>query len=395
MTTSTTVQPPKAPEGLEAYRPPASMLKGTHGDVIWYRDLDSNSPACLANARSNELVVHLSESVHGKPIAVSGIIALPKKARPAGGYPVISWAHGTVGCADHCAPSRDVVDGEAHRFNVFPHALLNKFLDRGWAVVMTDYEGLGTEGPHPYLLGKSQARGILDIVRAARQLHPELSDQFAIVGHSQGGQAALFGAHHAPEWTPELTLHGVAAMAPASAIGSLVTLACEGEEPSEGNAFIALFLSGAFAGDPSIKQEDVLGPEALKVYHHVEERGRIRLGSTEDSWGKLTGKQLLRSEKSASRAALFRQFRAMHPNLSIQAPIRISQALADQRVNAALTTVLVEQLKETNGEDKVSYRPYLLVPPAPDPELGIHFGLITRDSDEVTNWLAGLLPNVE
>lgn len=395
MTTSTTVKPPQAPKGLEAYRPPASMLTGTHGDVIWYRDLDSDSPARLANARSNELVVYLSESVHGKPIAVSGIIALPKKAPIDGAYPVISWAHGTVGCADHCAPSRDVVDGEAHRFNVFPHALLNKFLDRGWAVVMTDYEGLGTEGPHPYLLGKSQARGILDIVRAARQLHPELSDQFAIVGHSQGGQAALFGAHHAPEWTPELTLHGVAAMAPASAIGTLVTLACEGDEQDEGHAFIALFLSGAFAGDPSIKPEDVLTPEALKIYPQVEERGRIRLGSKEDSWGKLTGKQLLRSDKSTSRLALFKQFRDMHPNLSIQAPIRISQAVADQRVNAALTTVLVEQLKEKNGEDKVTYRPYLLVPPAPDPELGIHFGLITRDSDEVTNWLAGLLPKVE
>ncbi|KFA90695.1 lipase family protein [Archangium violaceum] len=394
MTTSATVKPPRAPKGLEAYRPPASMLKGTHGDVIWYRDLDSNSPACLANARSNELVVYLSESVHGEPIAVSGIIALPKKAPIDGAYPVISWAHGTVGCADHCAPSRDTVDGEAHRFNVFPHPLLNKFLDRGWAVVMTDYEGLGTEGPHPYLLGKSEARGILDIVRAARQLHPELSDQFAIVGHSQGGQAALFGAHHAPEWTPELTLRGVAALAPASAIGSLVELACAGDAANEGHAFIALFITGALAGDPSIKREEVLTPEALEVYHHVEERGRIRLGYG-DSWGRLTGKQLLRPEESASRTALFEQFRAMHPNLSIQAPIRISQALADQRVNAALTFILQGQLKNTNGDDRVTYRPYQEVAPVDDPELGPHFGLINTDSDAVTDWLAGLLPKVE
>jgi len=182
MTTSTSTRPPKAPEGLDAYRPPASMLEGTHGDVIWYRDLDSNSLAGLSNARSNELVVYRSESVHGEPIAVSGIIALPRKAPLAGGYSVISWAHGTVGSADRCAPSRDVEGEQAHSYNAFPHVLLNKFLDQGWAVVMTDYEGLGTEGPHSYLLGKSEARGILDIVRAARQLHPELSDQFAIVG---------------------------------------------------------------------------------------------------------------------------------------------------------------------------------------------------------------------
>ncbi|PTL80263.1 S9 family peptidase [Vitiosangium sp. GDMCC 1.1324] len=395
MTVSATARPPKAPEGLAAYRPPASMLKGTHGDVIWYRDLDSNSLAGLSSARSNELVVYLSESVHGKPIAVSGIIALPKKAPLDSGYPVISWAHGTVGSADRCAPSRDVEGEQAHPYNAFPHVLLNKFLDQGWAVVMTDYEGLGTEGPHPYLLGKSEARGILDIVRAARQLHPELSDQFAIVGHSQGGQAALFGAHYAPEWTRELTLRGVAALAPASAIGTLVELACQKDEPDGGNAFVALFVTGAIAGDPSIKLEEVLKPESLALYPHVEDRCRVGL-SHPKSWGGLTGKQLLRSEESTSRASLFNQFVAMHPNLDIQAPIRISQAIPDKRVNAALTKILSEQLAAKNGRDKVTYKPYLTVSPTHDPEeLGYHFGLIDTDSDALTGWLAGLLPKVE
>jgi pimeloyl-ACP methyl ester carboxylesterase len=395
MTISAAVMPPRAPQGLDAYSPPASMLQGKHGDVIWYRDLDSNSLAGLSSARSNELVVYLSESVHGEPIAVSGIIALPKKAPIDGGYPVISWAHGTVGSADRCAPSRDVEGEQAHPYNAFPHVLLNKFLDQGWAVVMTDYEGLGTEGPHPYLLGKSEARGILDIVRAARQLHPELSNQFAIVGHSQGGQAALFGAHYAPEWTDELTLRGVAALAPASAVGTLVELACQKEEADGGNAFVALFVTGALAGDPSIKLDEVLKPEALAVYPHVEQRCRVGLSRT-DSWGKLTGNQLLRSEESASRTALFQQFAAMHPNLVIRAPIRISQSVPDKRVSAALTLILVEQLQATNGNANVTYKPYLTVSQTHDPEeLGYHFGLIDTDSDALTNWLVGLLPKVE
>ncbi|WNG17867.1 alpha/beta hydrolase family protein [Cystobacter fuscus] len=387
--------PQKAPKGKASYYPDESLIKGTHGDVIWYRDLDSESPACLASARSNELVVYVSESVHGKPIAVSGIIALPKKAAPPGGYPVISWAHGTVGCADDCAPSRDVAGTQAHPFNAFPHVLLNKFLDRGWAVVMTDYEGLGTAGPHPYLLGKSQARGILDIVRAARQLHPEISNQLAIVGHSQGGQAALFGAHHAPEWTPELQLLAVAAMAPASAVGTLVNLAdLSTEKPDGGNAFIALFVTGALAGDPSIQLADVLTPEALALYPHVEERCRLGLSQT-DSWGQFAGCELLKKEQNASRTALFNQFEAMHPNLSIEAPIRISQSIPDKRVNAALTTILVEQLKATNGNDKVDYKLYLLVSPTHDKELGFHFGLIDTDSNALTAWLAERLPKVE
>ncbi|WP_434379702.1 lipase family protein [Melittangium boletus] len=386
---------PIAPESPACYYPPQEKITGTHGDVIWSRPLDSGSPAALASARTNELVVYVSESVHGQAIAVSGLIALPHTPAPTGGYPVISWAHGTIGSADVYAPSRDFEGSAAHPYNAFPHVLLNKFLDRGWAVVMTDYEGLGTEGPHPYLLGKSEARGILDIVRAARHLHPELSDQFAIVGHSQGGQAALFGAHFAPEWTPELTLRGVAALAPASAIGELVKLACLKPEPDGGNAFVALFVAGALAGDPDIDRAQVLTPEANAVFAHVEERCRVELSQT-DSWGKLAGPQLLRQEESASRTALFKQFEAMHPNLVIQAPIRISQALSDQRVNAALTAILVEQLSLTNGAGHVEYRPYLRVSQTHDPEeLGFHFGLIDTDSDEVTNWLDRLLPKAK
>lgn len=87
---------------------------------------------------------------------------------------------------------------------------------------MSDYQGSGTKGPHPYLNGDAAGRNVLDIVRAARQLHntdpshPVLSAQFATVGHSQGGQAALFAAHLAKTWTPDLQLRGVSVMAPSS-----------------------------------------------------------------------------------------------------------------------------------------------------------------------------------
>jgi alpha/beta superfamily hydrolase len=132
---------------------------------------------------------------------VSGIVALPPDPPPQQGYPVVSWAHGTLGLGDKCAPSRDSekiaqILPEHHLINQAPHELLNAFLRQGWAVVMTDYEGMGIPGPHPYLLGESEARDVLDMVRAARQLYPQISHRLAIVGHSQGGQAALFAAHY-------------------------------------------------------------------------------------------------------------------------------------------------------------------------------------------------------
>src|SRR6202011_4115952 len=99
-----------------------------------------------------------SQDVHGNPIATSGIIALPTTPPPSGGYPVVSWAHGTVGVASLCAPSRDQPSSSAHPMNAYPQTLLNALLRQGYAVTMTDYEGLGTtDRTHPYLLGESEA----------------------------------------------------------------------------------------------------------------------------------------------------------------------------------------------------------------------------------------------
>ena len=80
--------------------------------------------------------------------------------------------------------------------------MLNLWVKRGWAVVKTDYEGLGTPGPHPYLAGASAARGTIDIVTAARHLHPGIGRRWAVMGHYQGGHAALFTASLAPARAP-------------------------------------------------------------------------------------------------------------------------------------------------------------------------------------------------
>ncbi len=87
----------------------------------------------------------------------------------------------------------------------------------GYIVVATDYPGLGTDGIHPYLIGESEGRAVLDSVRAARDLPDSgASDRFAVWGHSQGGHAALYTGELAARYAPELKLVGVAAAAPAT-----------------------------------------------------------------------------------------------------------------------------------------------------------------------------------
>jgi len=82
-------------------------------------------------------------------------------------------------------------------------------LDRGWAIVATDYVGLGASPPHPYLVGRPEARSVLDAVRAARTLRPaHLAPKTVVWGHSQGGGAALWTGIVAPSYAPALTGRG-------------------------------------------------------------------------------------------------------------------------------------------------------------------------------------------
>jgi alpha-beta hydrolase superfamily lysophospholipase len=70
---------------------------------------------------------------------------------------------------------------------------LAEMMARGYVVVATDHPGLGTPGMHPYLIGVSEGRAVLDSVRAARDL-PDAgaSNRFVVWGHSQGGHASLY-----------------------------------------------------------------------------------------------------------------------------------------------------------------------------------------------------------
>ncbi|MDG3439602.1 lipase family protein [Nitrospirillum amazonense] len=138
-------------------------------------------------------------------VPVSGIVYLPAGAPPPGGWPILAWAHGTTGFADVCAPSwrgqpaRDV-------------AYLQRWMEAGFAVVATDYEGLGTKGVHPYLLWKSEGRSILDAVRAALKAKPGvLRNQVVIAGQSQGSGAALGATYLAPDYAPDLHVLGTVA----------------------------------------------------------------------------------------------------------------------------------------------------------------------------------------
>jgi acetyl esterase/lipase len=161
-------------------------------------------------------LLYRSTDPSNNPIVVSGVVVIPAGTAPKDGRPIVGWAHPTTGVISQCAPSQT-------RFVFQTMMGLRNMVQRGYIVVATDYPGLGTPGPHPYLVGNSEARAVLDAVRAVRNI-PQASagDRYALWGHSQGGQAALFAGALAKTYAPELHLVGVAVAAPATDLQTLL-----------------------------------------------------------------------------------------------------------------------------------------------------------------------------
>jgi len=259
------------PDGLAFYVPPSPLVAGEVGQVIRSRRL--TGAAALPDAAENLLVLYHSRTLAGQDIAVSGTISIPPGRPPAAGWPVLNWAHGTTGIADICAPSRDAPGHPSHIYNQLADASLNQWVKRGYVVLKSDYEGLGSPGRHPYLVGASEARGIVDILLAARRLYPAIGRSWAVMGHSQGGHAALFTASLAPAWAPDLELIGVVALAPLGGARDMIAGLGNIHTRVPALGFLALVLMGAAAADRTVCLDQMLTPGALRLLARAETTG--------------------------------------------------------------------------------------------------------------------------
>lgn len=174
------------------------------GDLVKSAPLDGK--LALPNAGKSLSMTYLSTNgITGSgTIPVTAEVILPPGQAPAGGWPIVAWAHGTVGIASQCAPS-------LNPYTPRNSAYLSEWIKRGFAIVATDYQGLGTSGVHPYLNTRAEAYNVLDSVRAALKGVPGLSNKVMIVGQSQGAGAAFAAAAFAPQYAPDLNIRGTVA----------------------------------------------------------------------------------------------------------------------------------------------------------------------------------------
>ena len=295
----------------------------------------------------------------GTPAVASAIVVLARKPHD-GPRPLVAWTHGTTGFAPGCAPS--LLDDP---FANVP--ALQEAIDKGWVFVGTDYVGLGTAGPHPYLIGEGQARSALDAIRAVRQMKQlRLDDGTVVWGHSQGGHAALWTGILAPSYAPELKLLGVVAMAPASDLRPLL----EAVQGTTVGRIMSSFVLRSYG--------EAYADVSFDAYTSAPTRWLAR-----DMSGRcLAGREALFSvlEALAKGGSIFRipptsgpfgeRLAQNTPALPLPQPLLVAQGLADDLVLPEIQAAFVQRL--CSAGQAVEYRTYagrdhlsVLAPDAP------------------------------
>lgn len=182
-------------------------------------------------------VYRSTSGVTGRPVNVGGVFAVPKGTPPEGGWPVVSVGHATTGLDHGCGPSlRPDLMGYT--------SMVVGLLETGFAVAMSDYEGLGEEGTHAYLEPYSAAYNLIDATRAATRLFPGVSSKWVAMGGSQGGQSAWAANEMDDSYGDGLTMVGAVALAPAVNVVEMAELASRGELTAEQQGVWPLVIVG-------------------------------------------------------------------------------------------------------------------------------------------------------
>ncbi|MEE2031868.1 lipase family protein [Rhodococcus sp. CC-R104] len=244
--------------------PAAAGAETASGSVIDAQPLAAQ--LSVPGAASTQKFTYRTQWRSGESTTATGVLFVPPGASPAGGRPVVAWAHGTTGLADECAPSRNPRTSRDTEY-------LDHWLAQGYAVVAADYPGLGSEGLHRYLDGQSAANSIVDSVRAARAVEPALSDRWVVIGQSQGGHAALHTAHLAHVRAPELNFRGTVTTGAPSNLELLYPLGFPGF-PDLGldglTAFSAYIFAGLRTSNPSLDVDSYLTDVGREVVDAAE-----------------------------------------------------------------------------------------------------------------------------
>lgn len=238
------------------YDTPQPLPPGNPGDLIRSDSFDDYDLPLAVNVVR---ILYHSRSASAQDVASSGVVLFPaEKKPPPGGWPVIAWAHASSGVARTCAPSL--------RRNLGHGPFLSMYVTLGYAVVATDYTGLGTTFRNAFLDAPSNAADVIASIPAARKAVPQLGPRWIVLGSAEGGLAAIAVAQKETELRDPNYLGAISASDFASAKDIFADAA---------HASSTIRVASAAYGTKTVYSQfqpsDVLTAKGLKTYQAMEQ----------------------------------------------------------------------------------------------------------------------------
>jgi len=209
-------------------------------------------------------ILYHTRSASNADALASGVVLVPYGSPPAGGWPLIAWSHGTSGVARACAPS-------LMKTLFYNWEGLYEYVLMGYAVVATDYAGLGTEGHHAYLDMQSNGTDVINSVPAAHVAVPTLGQKWLVVGHSQGGLSSL-GVAQLEGTIKDPNFLGTVALAGASDLEDGLNSVLKVKLPVL-NGLLAFWIYGVKTIYPELDLKEILTGKTLATYSSSVEDG--------------------------------------------------------------------------------------------------------------------------
>jgi pimeloyl-ACP methyl ester carboxylesterase len=324
------------------YDTPHPLPTGKPGELIRSEEFDEYElPFSVSAVR----ILYHSRSAAGGDVAASGVVLIPGEGKPpAGGWPVIAWAHGATGVARPCAPSlmRNVGHGP----------FLSMYVNLGYAVVATDYTGLGTNFRNAFFDGPSNATDLVASVSAARAAVPRLGDRWIVIGEGEGSLAALAVAEKENEIRDPSYLGSIAI----SGVPSAEEIY---EDSAQGSSTLMLIslAYGIKTVYPQFQESNVLTEKGLALYHNIE-----RMCSPARMTPQLPPLEIVKP--SWQNNAFVRQYFVRNKLGQIRAygPILVMSSDADQAIPATETAQAIGRMCKQG--DRVQWERYHDLDPA-------------------------------
>jgi hypothetical protein len=284
------------------------------------------------------------------PTVVSGSVFIPHGDAPGGGWPVVSLGHATLGIDPPCAPSL-----YSSLLGFLRYVAV--FVDMGYAVAMADFQGLGTEGIHPYTDSRTAGLNMIDAVRALQKTFPNISNRWVAVGDSQGAGAAWAADEQAKGYAPELDLLGALAASPGADLTGLVDKAADGTLTPEQRSVVQAIIESLARLHPDLNRDDFRTAGAKHYWNVLTDctpAGAYKRAQAADGVGPRDFAP--RTPEAANHLRELLQNWAL-PQKPLSAPLYVYYGGKDPYIDAAWTKAAIERACALGGTITIRYEP--------------------------------------